>query len=60
MKKPVIFTIDDDPHVLRAIERDLRSSYSKEYRIVSAESGSEAVAIFISDQRIYRDRQRPL
>ncbi len=65
MKKPVIFTIDDDTQVLRAIERDLRRSYSKEYRILSAESGSEAlesvkrlklgnemVAIFISDQRM--------
>jgi thioredoxin reductase (NADPH) len=65
MKKPIIFTIDDDPQVLRAIERDLRRSYSKDYRVLSAGSGPEAlesvkqlklrnetVAMFISDQRM--------
>jgi CheY-like chemotaxis protein len=65
MKKPIIFTIDDDPQVLRAIERDLRRSYSKDYRVLSAESGPEAlesvkqlksrnetIAMFISDQRM--------
>jgi thioredoxin reductase (NADPH) len=65
MSRPIIFTIDDDPQVLRAITRDLRSHYGKEYKVMSTESASEAletlvemknagdvVAIFISDQRM--------
>ncbi|QMU28911.1 FAD-dependent oxidoreductase [Adhaeribacter radiodurans] len=65
MKQPIIFVIDDDPQVLRAIERDLRKKYRKEYRILTAESGEEAleivkelklksevVALFLSDQRM--------
>jgi thioredoxin reductase (NADPH) len=27
MGKPVIWTVDDDPDVLRAVERDLRRHY---------------------------------
>ncbi len=65
MKLPIIIVIDDDPQVLRAIERDLRSRYRKEYRILSASSGEDAlktvqelklrneeIAIFVSDQRM--------
>jgi len=40
MPKPVLFTVDDDPEVLRAIERDLRSHYSDRYRVMRASSGS--------------------
>ena len=29
MQKPVILTVDDDPDVLRAVERDLRRKYGK-------------------------------
>ena len=65
MTKPVIMTIDDDPDVLRAIERDLRKHYRKDYRVIKAESGSAAlentrrlkqreipVALFLADQRM--------
>lgn len=65
MVKPVIMTVDDDPQVLAAIERDLRRQYSSEYRIVRAGSGSEAlealvqlrkrgtpVALLVADQRM--------
>ncbi|MFI5324103.1 MAG: FAD-dependent oxidoreductase [Thermodesulfobacteriota bacterium] len=65
MKKPMIFAIDDDHAVIRAIERDLRKYYGKDYRVIAARSGEEAleslnklklkseeVAIFISDQRM--------
>lgn len=65
MANPIIMTVDDDPQVLRAIERDLRSRYGKEYRIVRATGGEEAldaakqllergsaVALIISDQRM--------
>ncbi|CAN5840796.1 FAD-dependent oxidoreductase [soil metagenome] len=65
MKLPIIFVIDDDQQVLRAIERDLRSRYRQDYRILRANSGDEAlaavkelkqknevVALFLSDQRM--------
>jgi thioredoxin reductase (NADPH) len=43
MAKPVILTVDDDPDVLRAIERDLRAHYSEQYRVLRAESGAAAL-----------------
>jgi thioredoxin reductase (NADPH) len=67
MPKPVIWTIDDDPDVLRAVERDLRRHYGDRYRVISADSGvsalegvkqlklrNEAVALFLVDQRMPR------
>ena len=65
MTLPIIFSIDDDPQVLRAISRDLRSQFRQSYRILSTTSVKEAleslldlknkgesVALFISDQRM--------
>ncbi len=65
MALPIIFSIDDDPQVLRAITRDLRSHFRQSYRILSTTSVKEAleslldlknkgesVAIFVSDQRM--------
>jgi thioredoxin reductase (NADPH) len=65
MPKPVLFTVDDDPEVLRAIERDLRGRYADRYRIMRANSGSTAlstlrelkarnnpVALLLADQRM--------
>jgi thioredoxin reductase (NADPH) len=65
MSKPAILTVDDDPEVARAIERDLRRHYGSEYRIVRADSGASALealrqlklrndtaALMISDQRM--------
>jgi thioredoxin reductase (NADPH) len=65
MAKPVLFTIDDDPEVLRAVERDLRQQYGSTYRIMRADSGAaalsalkqlklrnETVALFLVDQRM--------
>jgi thioredoxin reductase (NADPH) len=43
MSKPVILTVDDDPDVLRAIERDLRQHYGEKYRVLRAESGKAAI-----------------
>ena len=34
MAKPVLLAVDDDSDVLRAIERDLRSKYGAEYRVM--------------------------
>jgi thioredoxin reductase (NADPH) len=45
MAKPVILTVDDDPAVLSAIERDLRQHYRKEFRIMKAESGAEGLEV---------------
>ena len=45
MARPVILTIDDDPDVLRAVERDLRQRYNQTYRILSADSGMSALAL---------------
>jgi len=63
--KPVILTVDDDPDVLRAIERDLRDEYADRYRILRANSAgsaldslrqlkarNEAVALMLADQRM--------
>jgi thioredoxin reductase (NADPH) len=43
MAKPVLLTVDDDPDVLKSIERDLRKRYSEKYRILSANSGQSAL-----------------
>lgn len=64
-KKPIIFSIDDDPQVLRSLRNDLRNEYKNDYRIISTESPKEAlqslpelkkqgetVALFLSDQRM--------
>jgi thioredoxin reductase (NADPH) len=65
MPKPVIFAVDDDPAVLNSVERDLRSHYGQEYRIIPINEGeaglaylkkleqrNEAVALFLVDQRM--------
>src|SRR5690242_5996888 len=65
MPKPVLLTVDDDPEVLRAIERDLRGHYANRYRVMRANSGSSAlstlrelkarnnpVALLLADQRM--------
>jgi thioredoxin reductase (NADPH) len=43
MASPAIVTVDDEPEVLRAVERDLRRKYSKEYRVLGTDSGNAAV-----------------
>jgi thioredoxin reductase (NADPH) len=63
--KPIIFSVDDDPQVLRSLKRDLRNAYKEDYRIISTDSANEGlealeelkkkgeeVALFISDQRM--------
>jgi thioredoxin reductase (NADPH) len=65
VKKPVIMSVDDDPEVLAAIERDLRQHYRSDYRILRASSGPQAldaardlkqrgtpVALFLVDERM--------
>ena len=43
MAKPVIWTVDDDPDVLRAVERDLRRHYGDRSRVISADFGVSAL-----------------
>lgn len=65
MAKPVLLTVDDDPDVLRAIERDLRHEYADRFRILRANSGktaletlkqlkvrNDSVALLLADQRM--------
>ncbi|MBE9170877.1 FAD-dependent oxidoreductase [Pleurocapsales cyanobacterium LEGE 06147] len=43
--KPVILSLDDDPEVLRAIERDLRQVYGRRFRILPVDSGTKALEV---------------
>lgn len=65
MPKPAILAVDDDPQVLAAVRRDLRSRYAEQYQILAAPSGAEAldivselhdngrtIAAFVVDQRM--------
>jgi thioredoxin reductase (NADPH) len=44
LNKPVLLIADDDPQVLAALRRDLRSRYRENYTVMSAASGQEALA----------------
>ena len=65
MSKPLILSVDDDPTVLKVIERDLRTRYGQDHQIVCINSGhaalehlkgvqqkSQHVALFLVDQRM--------
>jgi thioredoxin reductase (NADPH) len=65
MNKPVLLIVDDDPQVLAAVRRDLRSRYRENYMVMGASSGDEALeairelksrgdslAMIICDQRM--------
>ena len=45
MNKPVLLVVDDDPQVLAAVRRDLRSRYRDHYVILGVASGAEGVAL---------------
>ncbi len=45
MNKPVILTLDDDPNVLQAVARDLRSKFGSDYKITRADSGDSALEL---------------
>ena len=61
--KPILLTVDDDPHVLIAIEHDLKRRFGNRFRIRQSNSGqkgldlvnqlklrNELVALFVVDQ----------
>ena len=66
-QKPVMISVDDDPGVSRAVQRDLRRRYGERFRVLRAESGAqglellgqvrlreEPVALLVADQRMPR------
>jgi thioredoxin reductase (NADPH) len=65
MAKPILLSVDDDSDVLRAIERDLRSQYGADYRVIGSDSPegaldllkhlkvrNDSVALLLADQRM--------
>ncbi len=67
MAKPILLSVDDDVDVLRAIERDLRSHYGADYRVIASDSPegaldllkglkirNDGVALLLADQRMPR------
>jgi thioredoxin reductase (NADPH) len=63
--RPILFIVDDEPEVLRAIELDVRIEYGSDYRVIRADTGTKAletlhklklradpVALFLVDQRM--------
>ena len=45
MTRPAIVTVDDDQQVSAALARDLRRRYGRDYRLVRASSGDEALEV---------------
>jgi len=43
VSQPILMTVDDDPAVSRSVARDLRRRYGKEYRVIRADSGADAL-----------------
>jgi hypothetical protein len=72
MAKPILLSVDDDSHVLRAVERDLRSKYGGGNRVIGSDSPqgaifllkqlkvrNDSVALLLADQRMPRIRFGP-
>lgn len=55
MSKPVVLAVDDDAAVVAAVVRDLRSRYGKDYRVLRATSGREALELL--EDLVLKDRQ---
>jgi thioredoxin reductase (NADPH) len=43
--RPAVLVVDDEPAVARAVERDLRERYGKQYRILRADSGPQGLEV---------------
>ena len=65
VRRPALLVVDDEPPVLRAVQRDLRGRFGEEYRVLRAASGAEAeelmrelrrrgeaLALVLADQRM--------
>ncbi len=64
-RKPVLLAVDDDPEVVRAVERDLNNRYAHDFTVIAAGGGEEGlevlrrlslrgdpVALIVTDQRM--------
>jgi thioredoxin reductase (NADPH) len=64
-RKPVVLAVDDDPEVVRAVERDLNTRYAHDFTVIAAGGGEEGleilrrlslrgdpVALIVTDQRM--------
>ena len=64
-RRPALLAVDDEPAVLRAVQRDLRDRYGDRYRVLRSASGAEAeqvmtdlrkrgeqLALVLADQRM--------
>ena len=58
MANPVILVVDDEPAVLRAVERELRGHFGAEYTVLAADSGAGALDVD-PPPRPPRDAARP-
>jgi thioredoxin reductase (NADPH) len=65
VRRPALLVVDDEPPVLRAVQRDLRTRFGETYRVLRAGSGGEAedtmrelrkrgetLALVLADQRM--------
>ena len=65
MVKPILLLVDDEPDVLRALERDMRRHFGRDFRVLRSGSGvraldalkqlvvrNEPVALLLTDQRM--------
>ena len=65
VRRPALLVVDDEPPVLRAVQRDLRGRFGEDYRVLRAGSGAEAeelmrelrrrgeaLALVLADQRM--------
>jgi thioredoxin reductase (NADPH) len=65
VRRPALLVVDDEPPVLRAVQRDLRGRFGEQYRVLRAGSGAEAedvmrelrkrgdpLALVLADQRM--------
>src|SRR5215216_5014186 len=65
VRRPALLVVDDEPPVLRAVQRDLRGRFGEEYRVLRAGAGAEAaelmrelrrrgetLALVLADQRM--------
>ena len=65
VRRPALLVVDDEPPVLRAVQRDLRRRFGETYRVLRAGSGDEAettlrelrkrgetLALVLADQRM--------
>jgi len=55
MGKPVLLIADNNQDLLKQIQRDLDRRYSRRYRVITASSGNEALALL---RQLRNDKQR--